>query len=210
MVPLLILLRSSKLTSGLIKTLILLDYLWALLFKNIEKLAVKKIYIVRHGQTKFNEQGIVQGRGVDASLNETGKRQAAQFYDRYKKLGFQRILISSLKRTYESVEKFIRDGVPFDIHEGLDEISWGIHEGAQASELRNEYFRNMVSKWRAGETDYKIEGGESPQEVAERQLPVIELIKQLEEERILVCKGGSDPFFSLVLIALFVLTPKWI
>ena len=210
MVPLLILLRSSKLTSGLIKTLILLDYLWALLFKNIEKLAVKKIYIVRHGQTKFNEQGIVQGRGVDASLNETGKHQAAQFYDRYKKLGFQRILISSLKRTYESVEKFIRDGVPFDIHEGLDEISWGIHEGAQASELRNEYFRNMVSKWRAGETDYKIEGGESPQEVAERQLPVIELIKQLEEERILVCKGGSDPFFSLVLIALFVLTPKWI
>ena len=129
-------------------------------FKCIEKLAVKKIYIVRHGQTKFNEQGIVQGRGVDASLNETGKRQADQFYQQYKELGFQRILISSLKRTYESVEKFIKDGVPFEVHDGLDEISWGVHEGAQASELRNKYFRNMVAQWRAGVTDYKIEGGE--------------------------------------------------
>jgi probable phosphoglycerate mutase len=48
----------------------------------------------------------------------------------------------------------------------------------------------MVATWRRGETDYKIEGGESPDEVAERQLPVIERIKQLPEETILVCMHG--------------------
>lgn len=153
-------------------------------------MAVKKIYIVRHGQTKFNEQGVVQGRGIDASLNELGRRQAEQFYQQYKETGFQRILISSLKRTYESVEKFINDGIPFDVHEGLDEISWGVHEGAAASELRNQYFREMVRSWRSGETDFKIEGGESPEEVAERQMPVIEAIKGLAEEMILVCMHG--------------------
>ena len=153
-------------------------------------MAVKKIYIVRHGQTKFNEQGIVQGRGVDASLNDRGRHQADQFYAYYKDIGFQRILISTLKRTYESVEKFIADGVPFDKYAGLDEISWGVHEGARASELRNEYFRDMVATWRSGGTDFKIEGGESPEEVALRQQPVIEAIKDLSEERILVCMHG--------------------
>lgn len=153
-------------------------------------MAVKKIYIVRHGQTKFNEQGIVQGRGVDASLNERGQQQANQFYQFYKNEGFQRILISTLKRTYESVEKFIDEGIPYESHEGLDEISWGIHEGARASELRNEYFRNMVATWRAGKTEYKIEGGESPDDVAQRQLPVIKVIKDLPEETILVCMHG--------------------
>lgn len=153
-------------------------------------MAVKKIYIVRHGQTKFNEEGIVQGRGVNASLNGRGRTQAEQFYEYYKDIGFQRILISTLKRTYESVEKFIDAGIPYDEYEGLDEISWGLHEGAKASELRNEYFRHMVASWRAGETDFKIEGGESPKDVSERQLPVIEVIKELPEDLILICMHG--------------------
>ena len=38
----------------------------------------KKIYIVRHGQTEFNKQSIVQGSGVDTELNEKGKWQARQ------------------------------------------------------------------------------------------------------------------------------------
>lgn len=153
-------------------------------------MAVKKIYIVRHGQTKFNEEGIVQGRGVNASLNEQGRSQADQFYEYYKKIGFERVLISTLKRTYESVEKFIDEGIPYDEYEGLDEISWGIHEGARASELRNAYFRNMVASWRSGNTEVKIEGGESPTDVAKRQLPVIEVIKRLQEDIILVCMHG--------------------
>ncbi|EJF08716.1 histidine phosphatase family protein, partial [Pontibacter sp. BAB1700] len=37
-------------------------------------MSIKKIYLIRHGQTDFNLQGIVQGSGVDASLNELGRR----------------------------------------------------------------------------------------------------------------------------------------
>ena len=44
----------------------------------------KKIYLIRHGQTDFNLQGIVQGSGVDADLNDTGKAQADFFYEKYK------------------------------------------------------------------------------------------------------------------------------
>jgi bisphosphoglycerate-dependent phosphoglycerate mutase len=54
----------------------------------------KKIYIIRHGQTDFNKNGIVQGAGVDSSLNETGRQQAKAFYDKYKGEGFEKVYVS--------------------------------------------------------------------------------------------------------------------
>ncbi|MEO0734980.1 MAG: histidine phosphatase family protein, partial [Bacteroidota bacterium] len=42
------------------------------------------VYIVRHGQTDFNLQGIVQGSGVDASLNDTGRSQGQHLYEQYR------------------------------------------------------------------------------------------------------------------------------
>ncbi len=39
-------------------------------------MAIKHLYIVRHGETDFNLKGIIQGRLIDADLNETGQNQA--------------------------------------------------------------------------------------------------------------------------------------
>ena len=40
----------------------------------------KTIYLIRHGETDFNRQGIVQGSGVDSDLNELGLAQAEAFF----------------------------------------------------------------------------------------------------------------------------------
>ena len=48
----------------------------------------------------------------------------------------------------------------------------------------------MVEAWRAGDEELKIEGSESPREVADRQIPVIDEIKQMKEELILICMHG--------------------
>ena len=151
---------------------------------------LKKIYLVRHGQTKFNHLGVVQGRGIDASLNETGFRQAEMFYQAYKNIAFEKVYTSSLKRSHESVQKFIMDGFSHEAYAGLDEISWGDHEGADASEVRNEYFKGIIQQWNQGNTFLKIQGGESPEDVAERQTQVIERILSSSEELILVCMHG--------------------
>jgi broad specificity phosphatase PhoE len=153
-------------------------------------LPLKKIYLVRHGQTKFNQLGVVQGRGIDASLNETGIRQAEMFYQAYKNISFEKVYTSSLKRTHESVQQFISDGIEHEQYTGFDEISWGHHEGAEASEERNVYFRNIVAQWNQGKTHIKIEGGESPEDVAERQMLVIDRILGSSEDVILVCMHG--------------------
>ena len=153
-------------------------------------MAAKKIYIVRHGQTKYNKEGVVQGRGIDASLDDIGRAQAKKFYNYYKDVPFQRIMISKLKRTYESVGDFIDLGIPYQRYEGLDEISWGLHEGAKASESRNEYFKKVTHAWRNGDVHIKIEGGESPEDVALRQNKVIDEFRKMPEDLILVCMHG--------------------
>jgi 2,3-bisphosphoglycerate-dependent phosphoglycerate mutase len=153
-------------------------------------LPLKKIYLVRHGQTKYNQLGIVQGRGIDAPLNETGLAQAEMFYQAYKNIPFEKVYTSLLKRTHESIQAFMSDGIAHEQHAGLDEISWGDHEGAVASAERNTYFKNISAQWRSGHTNIKIEGGESPEDVIARQAVIMNKIIASEEGVILICMHG--------------------
>jgi 2,3-bisphosphoglycerate-dependent phosphoglycerate mutase len=153
-------------------------------------LPLKKIYLVRHGQTKYNLLGVVQGRGIDAPLNETGLAQAEMFYQAYKNIPFEKVYTSLLKRTHESVQAFTSDGIAHEQHPGFDEISWGDHEGAVASAERNTYFKNISSQWRDGHTNIKIEGGESPEDVVVRQEVIMKKILAAEEDLILICMHG--------------------
>ena len=161
---------------------------------------LKKIYLVRHGQTKYNKLKVVQGRGIDAPINDEGTEQARRFYQGYKDIAFDKIYISSMKRTYESVAQFIKDGIPYTAESGFDEISWGDHEGAEASAERNAYLRSTIQQWNAGNTSLKIEGGESPEDVAERQKPVIDKIILADEELILICMHGRAMRILLCLL----------
>ncbi|MGC4022070.1 MAG: histidine phosphatase family protein [Cyclobacteriaceae bacterium] len=150
----------------------------------------KKIYLVRHGQTDFNLQGIVQGSGVDSSLNEMGRAQAQAFYEKYGSIKFDRIYTSALKRTQETVSNFIKSGIPHEIHTGLNEISWGVNEGQKITPDEDAYYHWMLQQWQNGNTSLRINGGESPDEVAARQLPVINKILNSEDKTILVCMHG--------------------
>src|ERR1700710_2370135 len=94
---------------------------------------LKTLYIVRHGQTDLNKQGIVQGRGRDTDLNDEGRKQANLFYQAYKSVPFDKIYISELKRTQQSIQQFIDLGIPYEKLPGLDELAWGIYEGMPSS-----------------------------------------------------------------------------
>ena len=54
----------------------------------------KTIYIVRHGQTDFNIRQVVQGRGVNSDLNQTGLQQSKYLYDHYRHVPFDVIYTS--------------------------------------------------------------------------------------------------------------------
>ncbi|MEN9444829.1 MAG: hypothetical protein RIS47_1719 [Bacteroidota bacterium] len=150
----------------------------------------KHFYIVRHGETDFNLQGIIQGRLIDADLNQTGYDQADKFYEKYKHLSFDRIYSSSLKRTGQSVAKFIENG---GIHEqlaGLDELSWGIYDGRFPSVELKPGIRRILRRWEEGKTQVKAFGGESPEDVATRLRQSLQQILNTEATNILISTHG--------------------
>ena len=151
----------------------------------------RTIFLLRHGQTDFNVQGIVQGSGIDSSLNEMGRRQAAQFYAAYSHVPFDKVYTSALRRTQESVQRFLDAGHPHEAHAGLNEISWGVREGTRITLEEDAEYREVLAGWAVGQTDGRLTGGESPEEVAARQRPFIELLKAREDEQtVLVCMHG--------------------
>ena len=151
----------------------------------------KKIYLVRHGQTDYNLKGVVQGSGIDASLNETGRNQADQFFNAYKDVVFDKVYTSALKRSVESVQKFLDMGYAHDQLSGLNEINWGTREGMKITPEEDAYYYGVINEWQSGNTTLRIEGGESPQDVFDRQKVALDhILAQDDEETILICMHG--------------------
>lgn len=162
---------------------------------------IKTIYLIRHGETDFNRQGIVQGSGVDSDLNELGQAQAEAFFQRYQHISFDKVYTSALKRTHQSVKKFLDKGLPWEQHEGLNEISWGVREGKVPNDVDNEYYKILIDGWINGKVDMPSEGGESPLDVINRQKPVIDLIiSRPDEETILIAMHGRAIRIILTLL----------
>ncbi len=153
---------------------------------------MKKIYIIRHGQTDFNLQGIVQGRGIDSDLNELGHSQAEAFWQKYKDIPFDKIYTSSLKRTHQSVHKFIEKGLPWQQFTGLDELDWGIFEGkATQTHDSRRHIAALTYQWQQGKLENKFPNGENPLEVKIRQQEAMaEILSQKQENTILICMHG--------------------
>ncbi|QPH40052.1 histidine phosphatase family protein [Pedobacter endophyticus] len=152
---------------------------------------MKQIYIIRHGETELNRQGIVQGRGINSDLNDTGRAQAEAFYQKYKDVGFDKIYTSDLKRTWQTVQKFIDSGLPWEKVSGLDELAWGVWEGKPNTEESREAFRQMLEAWQNGDYRAHFEGGESVQDVYDRlKEPMNLLANRPEEETVLLCMHG--------------------
>ncbi|MBZ0245992.1 MAG: histidine phosphatase family protein [Cyclobacteriaceae bacterium] len=151
----------------------------------------KKIYLIRHGQTEFNLNGIVQGSGIDSSLNAFGVEQASSFYNTYQHISFDKVYTSTLKRSVQSVSPFIDKGIVHESYEGLNEINWGNKEGTKITQEEDDYYRWLLKQWQNNKISLRIEGGESPEDVAARQRSVLNtILNRAEEQTILICMHG--------------------
>jgi broad specificity phosphatase PhoE len=133
----------------------------------------------------------VQGSGVDSSLNDNGRAQARAFYETYKGVHFDKIYTSSLRRTKESVQSFLDLGIESESLSGLNEISWGTKEGQRITPNEDAYYHWMLNQWQLGNTQERIEGGESPEDVTRRQeVALNRILSQTQEQIILICMHG--------------------
>lgn len=160
------------------------------------------IYIARHGETEFNRQGKMQGRGIDKPLNRTGRLQARAISDALKDESLDYIFSSSLMRSIETAEIIAWTlRMKYRSYHELDEMNFGKFEGKPSNEIDKD-LNEVHQTWKNGNTDYAIEGGESPEMVLER---VLSRTKNILEEH-----AGSTILFVLHGRLIRILLSNWL
>ncbi|MEO1021067.1 MAG: histidine phosphatase family protein [Bacteroidota bacterium] len=152
---------------------------------------MKQIFVVRHGETDFNRQQRIQGRGIDASLNDRGKEQARLVKDALEPEPIERVIVSSLRRTHETAKPLVlAKGLAVEGYQDLDEISFGNLEGRPFNDIKP-MVMDLHTKWSSGQVDVRVDGGESPTEVFERaHTKALEIIEMASEEHLLFVLHG--------------------
>lgn len=91
------------------------------------------IYLIRHGQTYSNEQGLLVGGGGNYDLTEKGIRDAIDVGTSLSEVPFRAVYCSTLGRTYDTAKYILYGAGQEDLDivqmEGLKDISWGDAEG---------------------------------------------------------------------------------
>lgn len=85
-----------------------------------------KIYLVRHGETDWNKQLIIQGR-TDNQLNQIGRDQAAEIARFFQDKNIDLVISSSLSRAIETATIAIHS--PDLIDDGFIERDFGALDG---------------------------------------------------------------------------------
>ena len=147
------------------------------------------IILARHGQTELNRLRIVQGSGVDPSLNAIGREQALRLHERFAGR-VDAVVSSGLVRSDETVAPFVAAGLPHRVDTRLREICWGVHEGRVATEVSRAEYAELMASWERGDLDAHLEGGESASEMAARLREAWDALCREPYPTVLACLHG--------------------
>jgi probable phosphoglycerate mutase len=152
---------------------------------------MQRLFLVRHGETDYNKTNVIQGGGVNSSINETGRRQARLFFETYGTHPFVAYYVTGLRRTAQTMAPFMAAGKIFFREPRLNEMNWGILEGVDPTPEQQRMFAEANRRWAEGDFDYAIEGAETPHAVQARALAAIwEALRRHPDGDILICTHG--------------------
>ncbi|MFZ7235443.1 histidine phosphatase family protein [Avibacterium gallinarum] len=157
-------------------------------------------YLVRHGRTVWNEQGLLQGQG-DSPLIAEGIEGAMKTGEHLANVPFVAAYSSVLKRAMDTTQYIIGErNIPFFQHKGLNEHFFGSWEGVLVDSIRqSEEFQQMTKD--PANYQAKSNGGETFAELAERAMQAVyDIINVHNEGNILLVSHGHT---LRLLLALF-------
>ena len=146
---------------------------------------MKKIYFVRHGESRWNVEDKICGR-TDVELTEKGHEQAVSTGEEVLRLGIKAdmILCSPLKRAQDTASHICKvTGIPMRVEDRLIEQSFGKYEGTSP--------RNSAV-FTAAKKDFlcSYEGGESMMRLGQRIYNLLDELKADDKVYILVAHNG--------------------
>lgn len=134
-----------------------------------------RLYLLRHGETKWNREQRFQGH-KNPVLNFAGKKQAEAVKKLLKPIAFNHAFTSSLLRAKQTAT-IILDGqaVTLELKDQLKEVSHGDWEGKLEAEVQQRYPRQHLL-WQTDPTKAIKPNGETLEQVRERVIPCWENI----------------------------------
>lgn len=155
------------------------------------------VYLVRHGETAYNRDGLGLGR-ADAALTPFGERQAAALGARLATTGIDRIYSSPLSRCLVTAGHVRNEReIPLHPRDELLELDVGETEGLAFAEMRERY-GDFIRAWAGPEgIDAQMPGGESLRELDARLQPFVEHLLGSGDEVVAVI---SHNFVTRVLL----------
>ncbi|XP_054480764.1 fructose-2,6-bisphosphatase TIGAR B [Anoplopoma fimbria] len=145
--------------------------------------------LVRHGETQYNRDKLLQGQGVDTPLSETGLEQGDAVGKYLKDNPFHNVFASNLQRAVQTAEIILKNnthcsGTEVVLEPLLRERSFGVAEGRHKDDLKN-----MANAAGQSCSDYTPPGGETLDQVRLRLKKFLKvLFKQMLDEH-----GRSGP-----------------
>ncbi|XP_033845192.1 fructose-2,6-bisphosphatase TIGAR B [Periophthalmus magnuspinnatus] len=123
---------------------------------------------IRHGETQYNRDKLLQGQGVDTPLSVTGERQGEAVGQYLQDISFSNVFVSNLQRAVQTAELILRNntrcsGTKMILEPLLRERSFGIVEGRPKESLKN-----MANAAGQSCRDYTPPGGETLDQVKTR------------------------------------------
>ncbi|PIA15231.1 phosphoglycerate mutase-like protein [Coemansia reversa NRRL 1564] len=158
-------------------------------------MAVLDIYLARHGQTEANATAIMQGSRINPPLNQRGEKQANALAEAMKDEKLDWILTSGLERAIQTGNRVAKyhSNAPFVSDARLNEISWGEADGQKFSAIGSE-LNSVLGKWKSGDADAKIKGGESANDGRKRILlaftDILKISRERDYHKIILCIHG--------------------
>ncbi|MEO0180668.1 MAG: histidine phosphatase family protein [candidate division WOR-3 bacterium] len=153
-----------------------------------------RVILVRHGKTRWNEEGRLQGWKGEA-LSERGLREVEELSESLSQLKPEAVYSSDLRRAVQTAEMLMRLNswrAPHVIDRRLREINHGLWEGMRVSEIMD--LKNMQTV-----EGFRPPGGESFRDVAERVSGFISDLRSTgHKEVIVVGHQVSNAVFSLL------------
>ena len=151
-------------------------------------------FLVRHGESVSNLEGRVQGQ-EDVELSPLGREQARRVADWARGLAattaIGEIWSSPLRRARETAAVIaVAIGLPLSLDEQLRELHAGIFQGHLWADLERT-FPDEVARWRSGDVDYVIPGGESRAQLAARGRGALESLAARETPGMIVVAHGG-------------------
>ena len=149
------------------------------------------IYLTRHGQTMWNIEKRLQGRG-NSPLTEDGIERAKELRERVKDIKLDVIYSSPIERALTTANIIKGDkNVEVVTDDGLREMCFGDYEGKITDEVMKENPNWDISLIMKGNTELAAPNGENLAEVRERVAKAMDsIIEENKGKTVLVVAHG--------------------